>query len=71
MLEEQRLEMPAVPGRPLPAALGEEEEAQPAVAEATAAQLAQLPSVPSTKVEAPAAADKEAEREQEAALVAA
>lgn len=71
MLEEQRLEMPAVPGRPLPAAPGEEQEEPAAAAEATAAQLAQLPSVPSTKVEGPAAADKEAEREQEAALVAA
>ncbi|KAI7845086.1 hypothetical protein COHA_001451 [Chlorella ohadii] len=77
MLEEQRLEMPAVPGRPLPAAPVEEKEAQQEATEATEEQLAQLPSVPSTKVQAlPAAAAGEAEgpaaeREREAALVAA
>lgn len=71
MLEEQRLEMPAVPGRPLPAAPAAEQEAQEAQ-QATDEQLAQLPSVPSTKVEAqPAAAAAEEGREREPALVAA
>ena len=71
MLEEQRLEMPAVPGRPLPAAPATEQEAQQAQ-QATEEQLAQLPSVPSTTVEAqPAAAAAEEGREREPALVAA